>query len=631
MSDRAALRAFLCGLGVSLLLAGASGCGGGGTTSVGPTLVTLTINPASSSLAVGQSQQFSATGSYSDGTTKDLSTSVTWRSSNSAAVAISSSGLATAIEPATLVVTAVTAGESMSASAKVTAAYVGVLMYHNDVGSTGQNLNETILKPSNVNATQFGKLFSYPVDGAVYAQPLYVQSVTIPSQGAHNVVYVATQHDSVYAFDADGKSPNPLWHVSFLNSPGVVPVPAPAPNLYPGLEIGIPSTPVIDGATGTLYVVAYTFEPPGVYVYRLHALDITTGAEKFGSPVVVQGTVSGTGVASDGEGHVAFVPGKHLQRAALLLSNGTLYLAFASHDDSLPFNGWLFAFDSQMLKQTGVFNSAPNAWGAGIWQSGAGPVADAAGNVYLTTGNGAFDASMGGQDYGDSVVQFPPGGVLNVSGYFTPFDQANLAEGDLDLASGGVLVVPDQAGPHPHLLIAGGKEGTVYVLDREDLGGYNPQDNSQIVQSVPKATTVGFFCTPAFWENNIYYMGIYDSLKQYQLTNGLLSTPVAQSSAGFQYPGATPSISANGSTNGIVWAIDTSANAQRAGPAVLHAFDATNVGQELYNTNQAATRDQPGGAVKFAVPTIFNGKVYIGTTSELDVYGLLGATAAAVR
>ena len=596
------------------------------TASASVTAVALTsmaISPSSVSLSVGQTQQFKATGAYSDGSSKDLTGSVGWTSSDQTILTVSSAGLATATAGGSTTVTAVSQTDSSKkASASVAAAYTGMLMYHNDLARTGQNLSETILTPSNVNSTQFGKLFSYPVDGATYAQPLYVQSVTIPGQGVHNVIYVATEHDSVYAFDADGKVSTPFWHVSFLNpSAGITPVPPPSPDdAFPGGEIGITGTPAIDPGSGTIYVVSYTLENNQA-VYRLHALDLATGAEKLGGPVVITATVDGTGDGTDGQGHVAFDPAWHLQRQALLFLNGVVYIGFASHGDIRPYHGWLLAYDATILQQTAIFNDTPNGIQGGIWESGCGPAADASGNIYLATGNGTFDAGSGGLDYADSVLRLNPKS-LGLLDYFTPYNQGDLAAEDYDLGSGGTMLLPDQPGAHPHLLVVAGKEGRIYLLDRDSLGGYSTPSDVGAVQEVTGQLNLNL-SAPAYWQGNIYYISLHDKLKMFSLTNGVLSSsPVGMSQVSLGGVGATVSISASGSSYGIVWAIDSSGHSS-GGPARLYAFDATNVANELYDSTQAGARDTPGSANKFAVPTVFNGKVYVGTATELDTFGLL--------
>jgi hypothetical protein len=498
-----------------------------------------------------------------------------------------------------------------------------MLSYRNDLGRTGQNLNEVTLTPANVNSNQFGKLYSYSVDGAIYAQPLYVGSVTIPGMGVYNVVYVATDHDSVYAFDADGSVPSPLWHVSFINpSAGLTSVPGAdvSDGTFPGGEIGVTSTPAIDAASGTLYVVAYTKEN-GQYVYRLHALNLATGAEKFGGPAPIQASVPGTGWENNGQGQVPFEPQFHLQRPGLLLLNGVVYVGFGSHADTPPWHGWLLAYDAITLQQVASFNTTPNGSGASIWESGCAPAADADGNIFVATGNGTFDADTGGVDEGDSVLKLSSPS-LTVLDSFTPYSQDSLNQSDADLGSGGTMLLPDQPGLHPHLLVVAGKEGRIYLIDRDNLGHFNSASNTQIVQELFGAINNNNLTTPAYWQGHIYYASENDNLKMFALKNGLLSTsPVANSSETFGYAGASASISANGPSDGILWAIDTSA-LSTGGAAVLRAYDATNVAHELYNSAEAGPRDTLGPAVRFTVPTVINGKVYVGTATEVDVLGL---------
>ncbi len=505
-------------------------------------------------------------------------------------------------------------------------AQLRILTYHGNNARTGQNPSETILTPANVNKTNFGKLFSQPVDGQMYAEPLYVGGVILGSL-KRNVVYVATEHDSVYAFDADsatGASAAPLWQVNFTHAAaGVTTIPnADAGTKMIAPEIGITSTPVIDASTRTLFVVAATKEN-GSYFQRLHALDISSGAEKFGGPIVIQASVPGTGKDAV-NGVVSFDALRQLQRAALLLLNGVVYIASASHglEKQIPYHGWVIGYNAKTLAQVSVFNTSPNGTQSGIWLAGGGPAADGLGGIYVSTGNGPFDANTGGSGYGSSVIRLN-GSNLTVSDYFTPFDQANLTALDLDLGSGGPIVLPFQSGTlHPHLLAAAGKNSTIYLLDRKNMGKFNSTDNSQIVQSIPNAfgghELMG---TPAYFQNKVYFWAENDVLRVFQLTNGLLSTtPIVTSVRGFS-AGATPVITANGTTNGILWALQVD-QWNRAGAAVLHAFDA-NTAAELYGSNQSGTRDTAGPAVKFAVPTVVNGKVYVGTSTELDVYGLL--------
>jgi len=501
---------------------------------------------------------------------------------------------------------------------------VAVATQHNDNYRTGQNTSETRLTLANVNKTQFGKLFTQVVDGYIYAQPLYVPNVSATGKGTHNVVYVTTEHDSVYAFDADnktGSNASPLWQKSFINPNGGVNVVTSSDvscsDLVP--EIGITGTPAIDLATGTMYLITKTKEN-GNFVQRLHALDINSGAEKFGGPIVIQAQFNGT---ADGGKKVAFDPLREAQRAGLLVQNGLVYIGWASHCDVGPYHGWVMAYDAHTLQQKSVWNSTPNGGLGGFWQSGAGIAADSRDLLYIASGNGTFDKDQKGKDFGDSIVKlgFNNLGKLIVKDYFTPHDQAFLESTDLDQGSGGVLLIPDRPGKvHPYLLVQVGKEGTVYLTNRNRMGKYNPNDDSQIIQNLPGAVG-GSWGIPAFWNNNVYFGGVGDNLKAFSFDSnaGLLSTtPVSNTSTFFDYPGTTPSISSNGTGNGIVWALQTDHN-----PAVLHAYNATNLSTELYNTTQNASRDNPGNSVKFTVPTIANGKVYVPAQKQFSVYGLL--------
>lgn len=487
--------------------------------------------------------------------------------------------------------------------------FPGVLTWHNDNARTGQNQQETILTPANVNAKHFGKLFSYAVKGQAYAQPLYVPGVNIPGNGIHNVVYVVTEHDQVYAFDADGLASKPLWRDSFINpAHGITTVStknSPCPSIKP--EVGITSTPVVDSTSGTLYVTAETDEN-GTVVQRLHALDIATGVEKFKGPVVIQASFKG----------VAFDP-TEIQRSGLLLENGNVYLAYASLCDPHPYHGWVLAYNAQNLQQqTGVFNTTPNGDKGGIWQGGGGLASDG-NSIYFMDGDGTFDAHTGGDDYGMSMIRMSTkGGGLTVADYFTPFNWAQRSAKDLDLGSGGVLLLPTQSGPHPDEIIGADKSGDIYLVDRQHMGKFHAKGND-VVQQL-QGTTNGYRSTPAYWQENLYYAGLKDSLDRYSVTNGLLSSkPVSKSTNTFHYPGCTPSVSSNGVSDGIVWVLESMGR----GPAVLRAYDAIDLSKELYDSNQAGSRDKPGPGTNFSLPIVANGKVYIATQTDVDAYGLL--------
>ena len=505
------------------------------------------------------------------------------------------------------------------------AAQVTTSQYDN--ARTGANLNETALTPQNVNPARFGKLFVLKVDGDIYAQPLYLAGVEIPGEGKHNVVFVATEHDSVYAFDADARPSTPLWHVSFLHS-GVTTLSAMAvrcPFIRP--EIGITPTPVIDRETGTLYVLVRTKESGSIlegsrYVQRLHALAITTGAEKFGGPVEIKASVKGRGAGGSG-GHIDFDPLLELPRASLLLANGRVYLTWASSCDVGPYHGWVMSYDARTLAQTDVFNTSPDDQESGIWQGDTGPAADQDGNVFLATGNGKFDVDAGGRDYGDSVLKFVSGkNALEVRDFFTPFNQKELNSNDLDIGSGGPLLLPDQPGPHPRLLLVGGKGAGLYVIDRDHMGKYHSGDDSHAVQVLHVGS--GIYSAPAYWNHHVYIFAADDALKDFAVEHGQLSAqPVAQGTTTFIDPGATPTVSANGSRNGIVWVLRSKGWRSPDTNAELYAYDAANVAHELYNSERNSARDQAGLCLRFNIPTVANGKVYVGAKSQVDVYGLL--------
>ena len=597
---------------------------------------TVTISPKVAAITSKLTQQFQAS------VNGQVSADVTWSvdgvvGGNSTAGTITTGGLYT---PPTSAGTHKIRARSNADQTQIALSFVyvtnysGTVTYQNDNGRTGQNLSETVLTTGNVNLAQFGKLFSYPVDGKIYAQPLYVANLSIPGHGFHNVVYVATEHDSIYAFDADNRQTTPVWQVSFIDpAAGITTLSSgttggedlSCDSMKP--EVGITGTPVIDPAINTMYVVVRTKEVNGAitnFVQRLHVLDITTGAEKPNSPVVIQASYPGNGVGSDGQGTVLFDPLYNNQRSGLMLLNGLLYIQWASFCDPASYHGWLMAYDPSSLQQLSVFNTTPNGWGGGLWQSGAAPAADSNGNIFVATGNGTFDASFGSNDYGDSVLKLSSVGGLTLIDYFTPFNEYWLNPPDLDLGSGGVTVLPDQPIAPTHLLVAGGKEGTLYLIDRDNLGGYNRSSNNQIVQTVihaaggPGTGDKGIWPKGAYWQNQIYYVGTGDVPKAYRLFNGQMSSaPVSSGALKFGYPGGAPVVSANGAKNGIVWLV-AEATPQHI-PVVLYAYNAADLSQQLYNSNGTTT----GLGVQFAMTTVANGKVFVGTASELDVFGLL--------
>ncbi len=587
--------------------------------------VDLLVTPATATLTPGQTQQFSASGGSGnylwsvDGVAGGSSTLGT----------ISTTGLYTAPGVSgTHTITATTTDQQHTGNATVfIAAYLGTFTFHNDNLRTGRNLNETTLTLNNVNSGAFGKLRTYNLDGQSIASPLYVPNVAIPGQGTHNVVYVATEHNSVYAFDADGLSANPLWQASFINpAAGITAVPnqetGECCDIAP--EIGITGTPAIDSATKTLYVVAKTKEVVGSttnYVQKLHALDITTGAEKFGGPVVIQANVAGTGNGSQ-NGRLDFLPLRENQRTALLLSNGAVYIAWGSHGDVQPYHGWVMSYNATTLQQVFALCLTPNNEGAGIWQSGGGLAADAAGNVYFITSDGTLTANVGGSSYGDSFVKINPAGT--VLDYFSPSDQGSLDSGNIDLGAGGPMLLPDQPGPNVHLMLNAGKNGDIYLVNRDNMGHFNAGSN-QVVQSLQNIFPFGTpepgnYSAPVYFNGYVYFSPVADNIQAFQLTNGLLSTsPTSRSSVIFAYPGGTVSISANGSTNGILWALRKNGSS----PGTLHAYNAMNLGIELYNSDQAGSRDTSDNVAKYSAPLVANGKVFVASTSKLTVYGLL--------
>ena len=592
---------------------------------------------------------------------------------------ISATGLYT--PPATAGTHSVTAtsvaNSANSASATVAVTdLAGVFTHHNDLSRDGANTQEYALTSSTVNTTTFGKLFSCAVDGAVFTQPLWVPSVSI-NGAIHNVIFVATQHDTVFAFDADANPCVQYWQgggslgeVNLLDTlhggtAGETSVywndvgcRCGVGDIYP--EVGVTGTPVIDPTSNTMYLVSTSQNSAlGAFYQRLHALDLATGNEKFSAPVNIAASVPGNGDGSSG-GMVSFNAQMQNQRPALALAGATVYVGWSAHEDASPWHGWLIGYNaSNLQQQASVFNTSPNGGMGGIWASGGAPAVDSEGSIYVTTGNGVFDANnttMPDNDFGDSVLQLAPSSVSTPNGenltlvdWFTPDDQSYLANNDIDLGSGNPVLLPDQtSGPVPNLLVAIGKQGIVYLINRNDMGNFQPGSN-QIVQSFTGSPS-GFYGTPAFWQNGLYFAGSLDNtgsgdyLKLFTFnpsTGQFDTTPASRSAHYYNFPGASPSISSQGASNGIVWAIDASgygyANpnagtncsqvpvpAACVGPAVLFAYDAGNLLLEYWDSTMAANnRDQAGNAVKFVPPTVANGKVYVSTRTEVDVYGLL--------
>lgn len=508
---------------------------------------------------------------------------------------------------------------------------ISVLTYRYNNLRTGANLNETTLTPANVNKTSFGKLFTYNVDGYVYAQPLYVSGVNIPGQGTHNVIFVATENNTVYALDADsntGANGGVLWQInfgpagssSFMGFTPIVP------------EVGITSTPVIDPASGIMYVDAFT-QVGTNFFHTLHALNITNGTETAFSPATVSASVSGNGNGSVG-GVQHFQASQELQRGALTLANGILYLTFAGYTDEPtqdPFHGWVIGFNASNLQQlpSYVFNTTPNGttsqFGSGAGRGGIwyGPAVDADNNLYISTGDGDFTATnnSGGTDYGDSVIKLSTSGELSVADYFTSQNQAFDEANDLDVGSGGVMLLPDQPGAIPHLVIGAGKPGTAYLINRDQMTANNDHfDPTQDAVLTKVQLAGGDYAPPAYFNGTIYYAAWQDHMVGYPVSNGSIpQIPTQVGSRIFGFPGASPAVSANGTSNGIVWGLFRTNSI-----SILFACNATNISTEIYTSTNAGTRDALTNGIKFAVPTIANSKVYVGGQSNVAVFGLLG-------
>jgi len=498
-----------------------------------------------------------------------------------------------------------------------------VLTYHNNNSRTGLDNKETTLTLTNVNSTQFGKLFVVPADGLVDAEPLYLSSITI-NGATHNLLVVATENDTVYGYDADTGAN--LWQVTTLKSGEVPSDNRGCSQVTP--EIGITSTPtVVRPKTGdpAIYVVAMSKDSSGNYYQRLHALDATSGAELYGGPVTIAAQYPGTGDGSSG-GYVIFNPAQYKERAGLLVVGDTVYLAWASHCDARPYTGWIMGYNINTLKQTTVLDITPNAYQGAIWGSGAGMAADGDGNIFLLDGNGVFDSSLNSSgfpsqgDYGNAFLHLTNKGGLAVADYFEMDNEASENGTDTDLGSGGTLLVSekDSSGTTWDLAVGAGKDTNLYVVNRANMGKFS-SNNNNIYQELAGALPGGIWSMPAAFDGNIYYGPVGSPILDFQFKDALLQATAVKTTTSFAYPGATPSISADGSKNAIVWATENTS------PAVLHAYNAKTLA-ELYNTNQAAGgRDHFGNGNKFITPMIANGKVYVGTTTGVGVFGLLAA------
>jgi hypothetical protein len=615
-------------LPIALALWGCAGASNSSST-ISAAAPSIASQPASQTVAVGQAAVFSVTATGTGPFTYQ------WQENNTSVRGATSS---TYTIPSTVsgdsgltfrVIVTNPAGSVTSNSATLTVNGVvvssgtDVTTYHNDIARTGQNTTETKLTEASVNSTTFGLLRNLAVDGLVDAEPLYLSQLFVAG-AAHNVVFIVTEHDSVYAFDSDTGAL--LWKVSLVGSGETTSDNRGCSQVTP--EIGITSTPVIDraaGAHGILYAVAMS-KNGSTYFQRLHALDVTTGAELEGGPVTVQAAYPGTGDNSSG-GQVVFDPKQYKERAALLLLNGVIYTSWASHCDFRPYTGWIIGYNETSLAQTNVLNLTPNGSEGSIWQSGGGLAADPQANIYALVANGTFDTTLdtngfpNKQDFGNGYVKVSvAGGTLKVVDYFNMTNTVSESGSDTDLGSGGAMVLPDLAygtATTLSLAVGAGKDGNLYVVNRTNMGKWNANSN-KVVQELPGAVANGVYGVPAYFNNTVYYCDVNATLKSFSITSGKLSTTPVQTGASFTYPGVLPSVSANGTSSGIVWAIENT------GSAVLHAFAASDLTQELYNSNQASGgRDQFGSGNKFITPMIADGKVFAATTRSVAVFGLL--------
>jgi hypothetical protein len=626
-----ARRARLLFIGFILPLGLLCACGGGSDTAATAAVApSITAQPAALTIVGGQTATFTVTATgtaplayqwqkngapIADATASSYTTPGTTVADNGTvfAVVVSNAAGSATSNSATLSVT-VTVPATVGTD---------VVTSKNDQARSGQNLTESMLTPANVNATTFGLLRVLSVDGKVDAQPLYLSQLALGTS-VHNVVFVATEHDSVYAMDAD--TGTTLWHVSML-----LPAEVPSDTRNCGQvspEIGITATPVIDRAAaahGVMYVVAMSKDASAIYHQRLHALDITTGAELFGGPKEISGTYPTAGGAA-----TSFDGGQYEERAALLLSQAVVYTSWTSHCDAAPYTGWIIAYDQKTLAQKSILNVAPNSGGRGpaIWMAGGGPAADSAGNIYLLTANGVFETTLDAQgfpnkqDYGNSFLKLTPAaGALSVADYFAMWNEVAESNSDTDLGSGGQMLLPDlsdESNAVRHLVVGAGKDGNIYVADRDAMGKFNASAN-HIWQELDGVLPGGVWSTPAYFNKAVYYADVGGKLKAFGITNAKLSSaPTSQTGTSFGYPGTSPSVSANGTSNAILWA------PENASPAVLHAYDATNLARELYNSAQAANgRDKVAAGNKFITATVADGKVFLGTTNSVGVFGLL--------
>jgi hypothetical protein len=623
---------FLSSITLMALAIGLAACGmgsgsGGGAANPAGSAAGIMVAPVNVTVTVGQPATFSVTASGTPPFTYQWLNNGADAGTNSATYVIASptvqdTGAQIKVQVSNSLGSATSNPVTLTVNTNVApTGNASVLTFHNDVARTGQNLNETILTPANLNSTNFGKLGFLTADGLVDAEPLYISGLTVAG-AVHNVVFVVTEHGSAYAFDADNLGA-PLWKMSMLGAGETSSDDRGCGQVTP--EIGITSTPVIDplaGAHGVIYLMAMSKDSNGNYIQRLHALDITTGLEISGSPTTIQATFA------NHTGQTTFDPKQYKERAALLLVNGVIYTTWASHCDDSPYTGWIMGYSQITLKQTSVLNITPNGNEGAIWMAGDGPAADSSGNFYFLVANGTFDNTLANGlpengDYGNAFIKISTSGnSLSVGDYFTMFNTTSESDADQDLGSGGEILLPDltdSGGNTRHLGVGAGKDSHIYVVDRDMMGGFNTNNDTAIYQEISSNGIVGgSFATPAYFNNTVYYGGVGDSLRAFAIVQAKFVTPAGSHSAsGFAYPGTTPSISANGTSAGIVWAVDN------GNGGVLHAYDATNLGNELYNSGQAPNGRDSFSNNKFITPMIANGKVYVGTPTGVAVFGML--------
>lgn len=594
---------------------------------------TITTQPANQTVTVGQTATFSVTATGTAPLTYQWQkntvniTGATTATYTTPATTLADTGTQFSVTVSNALGNTPSTAATLAVNAAITS-NIDVVTYHYDNLRTGQNLNETILTPTNVNSAKFGKLGAFAVDGRVDAQPLYLSAVSIPNAGTKNVLYVATEHGSVYAFDADsinGSTGAFLWKTSVLGSGETSSDDRGCGQVTP--EIGVTATPVIDrtrGPHGAIYVVSMSKNSSGSYFHRVHALDLTTGAELFGGPTLVQATYPGTGDDSTG-GNVVFDAKQYKERPGLLQIGNTIYTTWSSHCDARPYTSWVMSYDANTLAQTSVLNLVPNGSEGGIWMAGTAPAADASGNIFFMAGNGDFDTTLNTSGFpanancGQCYVKLSPSVPMKLLDYFTPSNTVSESNADTDFGSGGPLLLPDlvdAGGTTHHLAVGSGKDAIIYVLDRDNMGKFN-NSTDNIYQQI-NGQIGGVWSKPSYFNNTVYYGAVGDHLKAFPIANAKLATaPTTQSSTSFAYPGTTPSISANGTSNAIVWAVENGST------GILHAYNATNLTTELYNSNQAANSRDHFSDNKYVTPMVANGKVYVGTPNSVVVFGLL--------